>query len=320
MKTAIIGIGNIGKVHIRVCQELGFEIVAICEIDGAKVDGLSPFFPVYFDYKRMLDEVEIDVVHICTPHNLHAEMIIECLERNIHVLAEKPLSISKQELVRILEAEERSQAQLGVCLQNRYHTPSVCAKEYLKTHKASNGFATLLWHRDKAYYDNGEWRGKLVEAGGGVMINQALHTLDLMQWLMGMPTYCTAIIENLTLKVVTDVEDTAIGLFSGLSNFTFFATNGSVEEYPVELTFLTDEGVLKVTPERVELNGNIIALENEKEYYGKLCYGFGHKNLIADFYDCVKTGRKFSIDGKESAKTMRLIFAMYESKGQKVEV
>ena len=320
MKTAIIGMGVIGKVHLRVCQELGNKIVAVCEIDEKRTKEIASSVPVYSDYKKMLDEVEIQVVHICTPHYLHAEMIIECLRRNIHVLCEKPPCINPEELNEIVKAEEKTKAQLGVCLQNRYNISSLVAKEYLQIHKPTNGYGNVLWHRDKAYYACDKWRGKWATEGGGVIINQALHTLDLLQWFLGMPTECVATIENMLLKEVIEVEDTGFGLFSGESNFTIFATNGSVQEYPVEITLQTNEGLLKVTPDKAEINGQTLAIKDGDGYYGKCCYGEGHKSLIFDFYDCIRTGRKFSIDGVEAAKVMRLIFAMYKSKGRNVNI
>ncbi len=320
MKTAIIGIGVIGKVHLQVCQELGNEIVAICDIDEERAKKSPSFIPIYKGYKQMLDEVEIDVVHICTPHYLHTEMVIECLRRDIHVLCEKPLCISKAELDEILQAEKNSKAQLGVCLQNRYNISSLSAKEYLQTHKATNGFGSLLWHRNKGYYESGAWRGKWETEGGGVMINQALHTLDLLQWLLGMPTECVATTANMTLQDIIEVEDTACGIFSGGSNFTMFATNGNAEDFPVEIKLQTDGGVLKILPDKTEINGQTLVLKNEADYYGKSCYGVGHKSLIADFYDCIANNKKFCIDGEESAKVMRLIFAMYESNGNKIKV
>ena len=135
MKNAIIGLGTIGKVHAKVLglQEKG--ITALCDIDVAAAERVkgeyAPDAAVYTDWKQMLDEVQPEVVHICTPHYLHAEMVIEALGRGINVLCEKPLCIRKEDIGRILEAEKNSTAQLGVCQQNRYLETNAFVKDYL---------------------------------------------------------------------------------------------------------------------------------------------------------------------------------------------
>ncbi len=323
MKTAIIGLGVIGKVHAEVCQKLNIEVVGLCDSDVVRAqETAAAFYPnaaLYTDYKKMLTELKPDVVHICTPHYLHAEMVVECLQRDIHVLCEKPICINREQLEAILEAEEKSQAQLGVCHQNRYNVASVWVKEYLKTHTASSGFGVVPWKRDKAYYDSGEWRGKHSTAGGGVLINQALHTLDLLQYFLGMPKYCTATMSNLSLQGVIEVEDTIFGRFSDGSEFTFFATNACDWSYPIEISLTTEEGLLKISSDTVTLNGKLLTREINEKILGKACYGRGHISLVDDFYRCVQSGQPFAIDGKEAARVMRLIFAMYESEGRKIE-
>ena len=130
MKTAIIGMGVISKVHRSVLSEQNKNIVAVCDVKAEKASDL-PNVPFYTDYKEMLEKEKPDVVHICTPHYLHAEMVIYALEHNINVLCEKPLCMKKEEIARILEAEEKSSAQLGVCFQNRYKYCNAYVKEFL---------------------------------------------------------------------------------------------------------------------------------------------------------------------------------------------
>ena len=218
MKAAIIGLGVIGKVHYDVLKRQGEDIVALCDIDAAKLNGYDNV-KKYFDYKKMLDEEQIDVVHICTPHYLHADMTIYALERNVNVLCEKPLCIKKEDVARIIDAENKPEAMLGVCLQNRYNKSSQFVKRYFQNKKIDFAFGNVLWHRDKAYYASGEWRGKKETEGGGVLINQAIHTLDLMQWICGEPTSVCANTYNYSLKDVIEVEDTAVALFKGDTDF-----------------------------------------------------------------------------------------------------
>ncbi len=324
MKTAIIGCGVIGGVHLEVCKNLGLNVVAVCDLDLDKAkNSVSEFFPkaeIYSDYKKMLNEIRPDVVHICIPHYLHAEMVVYALDNGVNALCEKPLCINETQLEEILTAEKNSKAQLGVCLQNRYNSASIYAKNYLTDNKPTCGFGNMVWRRDAEYYNSADWRGKWSTEGGGVMINQALHTLDLMQWYLGMPEYCTATIDNVSLKGVIEVEDTAMANFCGASNFTFFATNASCDGFHIEVNLLVNGKQVKIAHNRVEIDGKVVAIENCERVLAKGCYGIGHEKLFEDFYSCVNKGKKFSIDGIEAAKVMKLIFAIYKSKGEKIKV
>ena len=319
MKSAIIGLGSIGSVHAKVIRELFGEPNAVCDVVEEKLSDF-PNSLHFADYKIMLDEAKPDVVHICTPHYLHTEMIIECLNRDINVICEKPLCIKHEDIDLILEAERRSKARLGVCLQNRYNAANVYARDYLADKEILSATGNVVWRRGEKYYSSADWRGKWATEGGGVMINQALHTLDLIQWISGMPERVTASISNLTLGNVIEVEDTAVALYSGSSSFSFFATVGSSKDFEVEITFKTADATVKVLNNAVMINNKLITFEKDDSVYGKLCYGSGHKRLISDFYDCVKTGRDFAINGSEGAKVVRLILGAYKSNGASITV
>lgn len=319
MKTAVAGLGVIGTVHTGILKSMGLEPSAVCDTQAERC-GAYPSAAAYTDYFRMLDAERPDVVHVCTPHYLHADMVVGALERGINVLCEKPLCIRAEDIPRILAAEERSGAQLGVCLQNRYNRANAFVKEYVRGKRVTDGEGIVAWHRDAAYYASGEWRGKWATEGGGVLINQALHTLDLLQWFVGMPDYVTAKTANLTLSGVIEVEDTAAMLCSGNADFSFFATNGSESEFPVEITLRAEGKLIKILSDRVLIDGEVQTFGGDSRVFGKYCYGTGHEALIADFYDCVRTGRKFEIDGAEGAKVVRLILAAYRSDGQKTAV
>lgn len=318
MRAAIIGYGVIGPVHAKVIPQYG-ELAAICDTDPTKL-AVIPDVLHYTDYRKMLDEVHPDVVHICTPHYLHTEMILEALGRGIHVLCEKPLCIRAEDIEIILEAEQKSGAQLGVCHQNRYNSTNRAVKEYLEGKKVDCAVGQVTWHRDAAYYASGVWRGKKETEGGGVLINQALHTLDLLQWLCGMPETVTANISTLMLKKEIEVEDTAALLCRGNADFTFYATTGSAKDCPVEITLRANGEWIKLMPRYTVIGNRFTAFEEKIKPLGKTCYGNGHEALIADFYHCIRSGKKFWIDGAEGAKVIRLILAAYKSCGNTVKV
>ena len=319
MRTAIIGLGVIGKVHANLIAKRGDEMVAFCDIEESRAvaakEKWAPNAEVYTDYKEMLEKAKPEVVHICTPHYLHAEMVIEALGRDIHVLCEKPLCIRLDDIDRILEAEEKSSAILGVCHQNRYLASNRFAKDYLKDKKIRAAHGSVVWHRDAAYYASDAWRGKWETEGGGSLINQALHTLDLTMWFSGDPESALATAANLSLKNEIEVEDTIFARFAGEVPFTFLGTNVSAADMPVEITLrLEDYTTITVLPSTVLINGvPVPSATVKKEAYGKECYGTGHEALIDDFHSCAAEGRRFPIDGREGARVIRLILAAYES-------
>ena len=326
MRCAIIGLGVIGKLHLENLILQGKEIAALCDIDTEKARALADSFGVtphiYSDWKEMIEAERPDSVHICTPHYLHAEMVIKILEENIHVLCEKPLCIKKSDIPLILEAEKNSSATLGVCHQNRYNPSTVFVKEYLKDKEIKAAYGSVSWKRTKDYYDSADWRGTWAYEGGGVLINQALHTLDLVQYLCKEPSGVTACTENLSLKNIIEVEDTAVATFDGEIPFTFFATNASASDFPVEIKLKLSSG------EIVHLLPNAaITQKTYKEFpkktiaaAGKACYGSSHYYLFEDFYSCINEGRHFAIDGTEGAKVVRMILSVYESNKEKIKI
>lgn len=319
MKVAVIGLGVIGRVHMQLLAEMQKNVAAVCDVDESKF-AEYPEAKGYTDYKRMIDEVRPDVVHVCTPHYLHAEMVVYALDKGVNVLCEKPLCIRRDEIDRILEAEKKSSAQLGVVLQNRYNAANEYAKEQLGNGYALSGYGTMVWHRDEEYYAQAAWRGTKDREGGGVLINQALHTLDLMQWFCGEPDEVVASVGNFTLKNAIEVEDTASALYTGKGNFSFFATNGSIHDYNPEVMLYTKDGYMRIMGDYVLHNDVLKHFDFSKKVYCKGCYGTGHGQLFAHFYDCLEKGEKFPIDGAEASKVIRMILAAYESNGNKVKV
>lgn len=320
MRSAIVGYGNIAKLHEQVLTAQGHSIVAVCDVDPAKLE-IAPGERHYTDLDTMLACEQIDVLHICTPHYLHADMIIKALSYGVHVLCEKPLCISEADIERVLDAAKSSHKQVGVCFQNRYNTANRAVKAYLEGKKSLSGVASVTWHRDASYYASAAWRGKWNTEGGGVLINQALHTLDLAQWLIGMPESLQATVTCMTLADSIEVEDTAVILAGEKGNgFTFYATNGGPGDCPVELTICADGEWIKVMPRDVLYGNRHEHYDEVARALGKDCYGSGHAALIADFYDCVATGRHFAIDPREAAKAVRLVLAAYRSEGKPTAV
>ncbi len=329
-RVAVIGCGAISVNHINGILAAGSTVCALCDIEEARAQkrieeyGLADA-KVYTDYVEMLDREKPDVVHICTPHHLHAPMCVEALGRDIHVLCEKPLSINMEQLHAVLRAEEESHAQLGVCQQNRFEPHMLWLMDYIAEHGVKSGLGIVSWERNEQYYRSGAWRGTILQEGGGVMINQALHTLDLLQHLCGMPTHVTSHVDNDFHKDYTEVEDTATAHFEREDGvrYSFFATTAATGDLPVQLQFVTADG------HRVLAGNDFMLVDNKpveikdtrqaSNMVGKAVWGTGHAGLIEDFYRCVATGDHFRIDGHEGAKVIELILSMYHSHGNRIK-
>ncbi len=327
MKSAIIGLGAISSVHYQAILGAGGEVVAVCDCDPARLEAFREKTAcpaaAYTDYKEMLAKECLDAVHICTPHHLHADMTVDALAAGCHVLCEKPLCIKEEDIDRIIGAEAVSGKQVAVCLQNRYNASNLAAMDCLGGRPAAAGHGTVVWNRDAAYYASGDWRGKWETEGGGVMINQALHTLDLLIWYMGMPDSVQATCENRRLAGVIEVEDTASALFRYRDGrmFNFYASNASSADFPVLVNLVSADGKkLAALSDALTVNGTPLDLCAAGEHVGKAVWGTGHARLVQDFYTCIEEGRPFAIDAIEGAKVVRAILAMYRSNGQEISL
>lgn len=326
MRAGIIGLGGISPSHIAALLNLEQEIVAFCDVDIEKCREKNEKFginaKIYSDYKQMLNEAELDVVHICTPHYLHAEMTCEALSKNINVICEKPIAITLEQLADVEKAVKSSQAQLGVCFQNRFNKSNIYVKEFLKDKVVDAAYASIIWQRDASYYSLAEWRGTWAQEGGGVMINQAIHSVDFLLNVCGMPESVIANVANNSLKNEIEVEDTAFGLFK-LKNgnkFIINATNSASGTFPVVFNFFAGKDRLQLCENDITLNGNVISLSDELTPVGKAVWGTGHQRLIENFYNCVKTGEKFSVGYDEACKAVKLVLAMYRSNGEEIKI
>ena len=324
MKSAIIGLGVIAPVHVDALKQINAEICCVCDIDRKKAEaflknnGLD--CKIYEDYKEMLDKEDIDVVHICTPHYLHAEMCIYALNRNINVLCEKPLCIKYEEIESIIDAAERSNAQLGVCLQNRYSEINRYVKQLIENDEVTSGFATVLWNRDRNYYDSADWRGKWATEGGGTVINQALHTLDLMQWFCNMPKSVNGTISNIEHDYI-EVEDTARARFVyDKGAFEFYASTTLNHDFAIQIMLSTKDKCIIVTDGNIIVNGEAISFKTVPTQCIKACYGNGHMSLIDDFYNCIINNTRFSIDAEEGAKVIKLTLGIYNSNSKTIKI
>ncbi|MFC1525210.1 Gfo/Idh/MocA family protein [Candidatus Latescibacterota bacterium] len=214
LRLAVIGLGAVGRRHLKTAgQDQRVELVAVADLDEASARRVSEEAGTnsYTDYRRLLEAEQLDAVVIATPHHLHAPMALDCLDAGAHVLVEKPIAIRVSEADRLVQrAEERGRV-LAVGHQYRTFPGNVKLKEVIDS-GVIGSVHRVLWQwlevRSEAYYDRDVWRCTWKHAGGGVLMNQTSHDLDLLCWLFGEPAEVSAIIGNRGHR--HEVEDTAI--------------------------------------------------------------------------------------------------------------
>ena len=227
----VVGYGAIGRTH---AQALGpvenADLYAVCDIKEEKIAEARELYPnivSYTDFDKMLEDQNIDSVHICTPHYLHFEMIKKALEKNKKVVTEKPIVMKKEEMDKLLELENADE--VCVVFQNRTNNCTKKAKEIVESDKYGKILAVkgiVTWKRTKEYYSD-DWHGKLAKEGGGVLINQTIHTLDFLMYFGGKAKTVKASMNNFSLEGVIEVEDTVTAYieYENGAKGIFFGTN-----------------------------------------------------------------------------------------------
>ena len=320
-RVAIIGCGAISQVHGKALSSMSeINIVAAADIIPERVEKWCSEFggKPYDCLSDMLNNEEIDVLHICTPHYLHTPMAIEALNHGINVLLEKPVSTSSEELSLLKTAIRSSGKLLGVCFQNRYLPASQKAYELIHSGKAGKVLGTrafVTWKRDENYYVSSGWRGSLATECGGVMINQAIHTLDLMIWLVGDPVNVEGTIHNHHLKGIIEVEDTAeIYLdFGDDVKGLFYASTGYCTDAPVMLEICCEHMTIVISGDQLMIDDKEEDKRKSGNILGKICWGVGHELLIADFYDKLISGEHFPVEINEAERAIKVLLQLYKS-------
>ena len=253
---AVIGCGTISVVHLGAIAGLdGVDLVGVCDTDADRAAEVGEKYgvPWFTDHRELLATVRPQVVHVCTPHNEHVPVAIDSLDAGVAVLVEKPVGPHRR---RGRTAHRRDTGHTPTSRSgcaSRIATTRACRRPGRCSARASwgrviGGSATLLWHRDPAYYEARPWRGRQRDSGGGVLINQAIHTLDLLQWLLGDVARVRGNTGRYALDGIVDVEDTASVVLdhAGGARSVVFATLTNVTDAPVTLEIVTERAVLLI--------------------------------------------------------------------------
>lgn len=323
IRAAIIGLGDISFVHLDgILSNPEIQLVGACDLKEELKSRVPEGTPFYTDYKQMVQEVKPDVVHNCLPHYLHYPVTKELVEMGINVFCEKPvaLNVAQAEEFAALEAAH-PEVKIGICLQNRMNETTEALKaiidsgEYGKV-TGIRGF--VPWYRAPEYYSVKPWRSTWQYAGGGSMINQSLHTLDLMYFLGGDIRRIHALVGQ-TNDYGIEVEGDVVARmeYANGARGLFFATNNNWTNESVQIRVALEKGVFHIEDNTLykinkdssrEVICKAPVLEGIKFYYGA-----SHTRMIERFRKAVESGSDDYIHVKDAVMVIRLMETIFQS-------
>jgi UDP-N-acetyl-2-amino-2-deoxyglucuronate dehydrogenase len=323
----LIGGGNITETHARAALALpGIEIAAIYGTNSGKVARLCGKYggKPYSDLAQFLAHRPMDLVAIGSPSGLHAAQGIAAAEHGLHVLTEKPIDISTERADALIAATEESGVKLGVFFQDR------CKPDILRVKQAVDSGvlgrpilaeARVKWYRPAEYYANSRWRGTWALDGGGALINQAVHTVDLMLWMFGDVAAVQA--TSKTSLHAIDAEDTLVALleFANGALGVLQATTSAYPGYPRQLELTGSEGTLIIAQDRLlsadlrnppaDLQSGGKADQNPSASSPVVSDSRGHQAVLEDFLQAIQTNTTPRCDGREGRRSLALVEAIY---------
>lgn len=310
----IIGCGVIAPKHADGILKSGNNLVAVCDTDTEKAKTFADKYNTesYTDYKKMILEKRPDAVHICLPHYLHSEAALFALEQGCRVMLEKPPALNREQYKTL--CDER----ITVCFQNRFNQTTLFVKDLIDTKKygdVKGAMTVTSWCRKPEYYSESTWRGIKTKEGGGSLINQSIHSVDMFAFLFGKAKTVKSAMTNLGHSEI-EVEDTVSAVidFENGVRATFFASNCNVVSPPTQYTVYFENAtvvfdtkrVLVATPEGYQTLLCIDSKDNEKSYWGD-----SHAVIIKKFYETFN-GAVNPCDLESCDNTMDIVYKMYE--------
>ena len=319
-RIGIVGCGGIAQVHAAVLEQLDeTTLIACADIRPERAEKMAEKYHchAYSSLEDMLENEKLDAVHICTPHALHVPMAKKIAEKGIAVFTEKPPVVSREQWDELAAVAEKTR--LGICFQNRYNPNVREAKRLIEENVYGDllgARASVCWKRTEPYYTDSGWRGTWELEGGGALINQSIHTLDLLIYLMGKADHVEAHMANHHLKGTIEVEDTveAYLLLQGKPAL-FYATTAYVCDAPVMVEITLEKATLRLEGDVLEIR-TAQGIERKNfplpQILGKDYWGHGHAVCIGDFYDSLKNNRPYQNDLASVADLADAMLKIYE--------
>ncbi|WNB87233.1 Gfo/Idh/MocA family oxidoreductase [Cellulomonas sp. ATA003] len=352
MRFALVGSGVIAPTHVRALLELAgrAELVVCSDVVPARAEALASEFGIKAaPYEDVLADPTIDAVTVCTPSGLHAEVGVPALLAGKHVVVEKPMEVTLEACDRLLAAQAQSGATLAVISQHRFDAASQIVKAAVDDGDLGRlvlAEARVPWYRTQEYYDSGEWRGTYALDGGGALMNQGIHTIDLLRWTCG-PVRTVYAQARTAAHERIEVEDVVCATveFANGAVGTIMASTAAYPGFPARLgvhgtrggaviegdrlaTFATVDGVTRAGEAanahavQVATGGTRAATKavDESVVAGAATvgspadvWGQAHRAQLLDFIDAAEQGRRPLVDGAEGRNAVQLVQAIYES-------
>ncbi len=335
---AIVGTGMIARFHIRALADVpGTRLAALVTRNPVHAEklisetGVSPV-PVFTDLAQAVKQPDVHVVIVTTPSGAHLEPAVAAADAGRHVVVEKPLEITPERCDRIIEACDRNRVQLCTIFPSRFHDANVTLKSAVdggRFGRLTLGETTCKWWRSQAYYDEGGWKGTQALDGGGALMNQAIHNVDLLLWMMGDVSQVSGFTATLAHERI-EVEDTAVAClrFKNGALGVIQATTSVHPGLPKTIGIHGDRGTAVIEQEDVlrwdfapETPEDARVKERFAQKVGasggssdpKAISHQGHARQLADFVRAIRTNTAPRVDGREGRKAVALICAIYES-------
>ena len=339
VRFGVIGTGGIGHMHLGYMKELTrAEVTCVCDIRKDVLDEVSKTYgvPAFTDSTKLIKSGLCDAVLLCTPHYQHATIGIVAANAGLHVLTEKPMAVQAGMADKLIAAAKKNKVKLGVMFQRRTHPLWKRAKEIIDSGALGKLVRTCMIEphfRTQAYYDSGGWRATWSGEGGGVMMNQAPHSLDAFVWLGGMPSKVVGKVDIRAHKI--EVEDTASALLTYPNGATGYITTNTFEFPPVSLfQFVGDRAVLEIRDDKLRLGvsspGAVEFIHSTKEAWsfpipawtdvGVKSQPHGHRFVTENFIGAVLDGDVIIATGEASRDSLELANAITVSSAQGKEV
>lgn len=332
MRYALIGCGRISPNHIVAAQKNNLEIVGLCDIiignmeDKKKKFGLQGV-GVYTDYKKMIKVEKPELVAIATESGIHAEIALFCIDAGCNVIIEKPIALSIEDADKIIEKARTQKVKVCANHQNRFNKSIQKIRDAVEKDRFGRmfyGTAHIRWSRDWEYYSRARWRGTW-EQDGGALMNQCIHNIDLLRWMMGDEVDEVVGMTDQLNHPYIEAEDLGIALIK-FKNRSYGIIEGTTDLYPKNLEetlyLFGEKGTVKAggqSVNRIEEWRFSDSLDLEEEVIKKYSenppdiYGFGHTPLYADMVDSIKNDRVPYVDAEAGKRALELVLAIYKS-------
>ena len=342
MKYALIGCGRIALNHIEAAKNNFLEISALCDIIPermgvvAKTCGLPDNVRKYTDYKELLEKEKPELVAVATESGKHAAVAADCINNGCNVIIEKPIALSMEDAEKIIAMSKEKGVWICVNHQNRFNKSIQCIRRAIERGRFGrllHASASILWNRRRDYYTSAPWRGTW-EQDGGALMNQCIHNIDLLRWMMGNNIEEVYAYTDRLKHPYIEAEDFGSALIK-FSNGSYGVVQGTTNVFSKNL-----EETLYIFGEKATVKAggksvNIIeewnfadGLDNPDSIKSKYCenppniYGFGHTPLYADMIDAIRTGRAPYVSGEDGKRALELVLAIYKSaaEGQPIKL